>query len=96
MHEFEALLFADPVAFAKGIDQPDLAAQLEAIRRQFADPEEIDQGRETHPSKRITTLFPRYQKPLYGVLCALEIKLPAMLRACPHFAAWVTALRSVA
>lgn len=95
MHEFESLLFADPVAFARGVNQPSLAAQLQAICRQFPDPEHIDHGRATHPSKRITNLLPRYQKPLYGALGALEITLPSMIAACPHFAHWVTTLRSL-
>jgi hypothetical protein len=42
LHEYEALLFSDPAAFARGIDQPDLAQSFQAIRDGFASPEDIN------------------------------------------------------
>lgn len=92
MHEFEAMLFSDCAAFARGIHQPALAADFQRIRDQFASPEEINDAPETAPSKRVAALIPGYEKPLLGNLAMLEIGLESVRRACPHFHAWLTAL----
>ncbi len=94
MHEFEGLLFSDCAAFSRGISRADLEAAFGAIRRQFATPEEIDDSQETAPSKRIETLFPGYQKPIFGVLATLEIGLSAIRAECPHFDGWLNTLES--
>ena len=88
MHEFEALLFSDCNAFSRAIEHPELEDHFRRIRQSFDNPEEIDDSRETAPSKRIIAVVPEYQKPLYGVLSALDIGLEAMLDSCPHFASW--------
>ncbi len=75
MHEFEALLFSDCAAFARGIRLPNLEHSLREIRDQFGTPEEIDDSPDTAPSKRVAALVPRYTKPLFGVAAALEIGL---------------------
>ena len=92
MHEFEALLFSDCRRLAAGIDRPELAPSFQAIRDKFANPEEIDDSPATAPSKRIEKIVAGYQKPLLGTLAALEIGLPAMRAACPHFADWLARL----
>lgn len=96
MHEFEAVLFSDPRGLAVGCAQPELAPRLANIRDAFTDPEHIDDGPETAPSKRIQSLFKGYEKPLYGTLAALQIGLPTMLAECPHFASWVARLKGLA
>lgn len=95
MHEFEALLFSDCRRLAEGICRPDLAPRFQQIRDAFETPEEIDDSPETAPSKRIEGLVPGYQKPLLGTLAALEIGLPAMRAACPHFSGWLDRLLRV-
>lgn len=95
MHEFEALLFSDCEQFGRGIGRPDLAESFQAIRDQFASPEEIDDSPETAPSKRVESLVAGYQKPLLGILAALEIGLDAMRRECPHFATWLSRLEAL-
>lgn len=92
LHEFEALLFSDCSKFARGIDRPDLAPKFQEIRDDFATPEAIDDSPETAPSKRIEALVPEYEKPLFGTVAALEIGLPAMRDACPHFNDWLNRL----
>jgi hypothetical protein len=94
MHEFEALLFSDCAAFSRGIYRPDLEDSLRTIREAFATPEEINDSPDTAPSKRIKALMPGYQKPLYGVLAALEITLSRIRSECPHFDGWVKQLES--
>lgn len=95
MHEFEALLFSDCTAFAKAIEQPSLTKDFESIRNQFPTPEEINDSRETAPSKRIAALLPNYSKPLYGCLAALEIGLKTMRAECQHFDSWITNLETI-
>ncbi len=94
MHEFEGLLFSDCNRFAEAIYQPALAAALQAIRDQFATPEEIDESPQSAPSKRVEALVPGYEKPLLGTLAALEIGLERIRAECPHFRAWLEALEA--
>lgn len=92
MHEFEGLLFSDPTRFGNSIDRPDLAPQFQAIRDQFATPEEINDSPQTAPSKRIIQLVPGYNKPLMGALAALGIGLNAIRQECPLFRNWLERL----
>lgn len=94
MHEFEALLFSDPAAMARGFNHADAEADLAAIASQFSTPEEINDSPLTAPSKRIIKVFEdrgydRYEKPLLGNLAALEITLPVIKTKCPLFAGWI-------
>ena len=95
MHEFEAMLFSDCAAFGRGIGRPDLATQFQAIRNDFASPEEIDDSPLTAPSKRVESLVPGYTKPLLGTLAVLEIGLEAIKTECPHFGCWLGRLEAV-
>ena len=92
MHEFEGLLFSDTDRFGQGIGRPDLSPHFQAIRDQFASPEEIDDSPLTAPSKRVKSLFEGYEKPLMGTLAALEIGLEAIRRECPLFRNWIERL----
>lgn len=92
MHEFEGLLFSDATRFGLGIGRPDLSAKFQAIRDQFATPEEINDSPQTAPSKRIINLLPSYEKPLMGTLAVLEIGLVAIRQECPLFRRWIERL----
>ena len=92
MHEFEGLLFSDPVALAKGLYRGDAADELKAIREQFESPEDINDNSQTAPSKRIATAVGRYNKPVGGSLAALEVGLDSIRQECTRFNAWVTKL----
>ena len=95
MHEFEAMLFSDCEAFGRAIGcSSDLIQNLQAIRDGFDTPEDIDDGPETAPSKRIEHLFPRYRKPLMGALAAQKIGLPSIRAECPHFRGWLERLEA--
>ena len=95
MHEFEGLLFSDCRGLGAGIGRPELARDFQAIRDQFETPEEINDSPITAPSKRILALVPRYEKPLFGSLAALEIGLETIRAECPHFANWLTLLEAL-
>ena len=94
MHEFEAMLFSNCDSFARAIGRSDLIDDFQAIRDDFTAPEEINDCRETAPSKRIEALHPAYQKPTMGVLAAQSIGLEAIRNECPHFAAWLHRLET--
>ena len=65
---------------------------LERIFNAFNNPEDIDDGRETAPSKRILSIIPDYEKVVFGNIIALEIGLSTMLTKCPRFNYWLTRL----
>lgn len=95
MYEFEALLFSDPAAFARGIDREELSKPLADIAQKFASPEHINNSPMTAPSKRIEALMADYEKPLMGTLAALEVGLQQMRAKCQLFNNWVTRLENL-
>jgi hypothetical protein len=96
MHEFEGLLFSDCAAFGRGIGRPGLEPQFKQVRDRFATPEDINDSPVTAPSKRVEDIVPGYEKPLLGTLAVLEIGLARIRTECPHFAAWLDKLESLA
>jgi hypothetical protein len=97
LHEFEALLFSEPSAFLHAF--PDRAAeveQLNQIKAECGGPENIDDGEETAPSKRILKLLRNYDKRAYGARIAQHIGLATLCKECPHFGAWISKLLSLA
>lgn len=94
MHEFEALLFSAPFAFAEWFGET-TAQKLQEERQGFATPEHIDDNPDTAPSKRILRLCPGYQKPLHGSLIALEIGLDSIRKECSHFNQWLVKLEKL-
>lgn len=96
MHEFEAILFSDCEMLAYSLGKEDLAHDFQTIRDNFSCPEEINDSPDTHPSRRITNLFPRYQKPLNGIDAAEAIGLATIRQECPGFRRWLEQLESLA
>jgi hypothetical protein len=94
MHEFEALLFSDCAAFGRAIGRPELTHKLEAVRRQFPTPEDINDSPVTAPSKQVERIVRGYEKPLLGVLAALEIGLSSIRLQCAHFDEWLSELEA--
>lgn len=95
LHEFEALVFAAPDAASWLIDDPTFASALVNIAAGFATPEEIDEGADTAPSRRIRRIAPSWNKALHGPLAAAAIGLPTLRARCPHFGRWVSALEAL-
>ena len=94
IHEFEALLFSDLSKFENWFD-PSIIKSLQNEASGSNTPEHIDDKPETHPSARILMHCHKYQKPLHGVLIALDIGLEIIRRACKHFDEWLTKLESL-
>lgn len=93
LHEFEALLFSEPAGFLEAFPDDQRAVnRLQQVRDQFPSPEEINDGVNTAPSKRILSILPDFQKPVAGLLTARRIGLATFRRECRHFDDWITRL----
>ena len=95
LHEFEALLFVDHEITAAVIPAREKAAEMLAAADGLA-PEDINENRETVPSKRLERVFPSFKKTLHGPTAAKRIGLDAIRSRCPHFDSWVTRLEKFA
>jgi hypothetical protein len=63
----------------------------------FGNPELIDDGEQTAPSKRIIAQLPDYEdrKPAAGPVIAEAIGLEAIRSKCRHFNEWLTKLEQL-
>jgi hypothetical protein len=95
LHEFESLILADPAKLDWEYlehDQP-IGNLVKMVGSQ--NPELINDGRETAPSKRILKEIPEYDKVTSGVSVAAHIGLDALRASCKHFDEWVSRLEKL-
>lgn len=96
LHEFEALLFADVNQFATVYPSEDeRVARLAEVRRPFRTVDDIDDGADTAPSKRVLDVFPEYDKRSAGPLIAASIGVGKMCDTSPHFKQWFEHLQGL-
>lgn len=95
VHEFEALLFAQPGKFAEWVDSYKTVISLGNQAQKYTTPEDINDSPDSAPSKRILEAMPGYQKAFHGPLIACEIGLDAMRGSCPHFNEWLGKLEAL-
>jgi hypothetical protein len=95
LHEYEAILFSDPAAFAAGINHPNLERQFQRIRDEFDSPEDINNDPETAPSKRVIAACPSYRKVIEGTQAATAVGIPTMRAQCHHFREWIESLEAL-
>jgi hypothetical protein len=98
LHEFEALILADPQHLDGEFLEHDAAiARLVALMKD-KQPEEVDGDPDTAPSKRIIAEIPQYhgRKASAGPAVAARIGLATLRARCPHFDAWLTKLEALA
>ena len=95
--EFEALVFSNVDIL--GELEPSWASQvgpLRQCRNAVATPEHINDGPNTHPSKRLEVLRdPRYRKVRDGLSTCEHVGLTRLRDQCRHFGDWVSWLESV-
>lgn len=91
LHEFEALLYCDLSQLQQRIADSERAFAALAAEVRGMEPEEINEGATTAPSKRIINHVPIYDrlKVRVGAPAAAAIGLPALRAKCPHFSEWV-------
>jgi hypothetical protein len=93
LHEFEALLLANPDLFL--LEYLDAHAAVEALKiivqQHDNNPEKVNTGRETAPSKRIITHIPAYDgnKVTVGAVLAGIEGIDVQRKRCKHFDDWI-------
>ena len=98
LHEFEALILSDPSCLGKEyIDQHKGIQQLtDMVKKEGDNPELINDGYDTAPSRRIKKAIKGYNKISAGSIVAEAIGLDKMREKCRHFNDWVTRLENLA
>ena len=94
LHEFEALLFVDLQELVATFPDEVMSVAVEKLRADTSgiEPEDINDGRETAPSKRILSYIPRYAKAQVGPSVAARVGLERLRARCPHFSTWIASL----
>lgn len=94
LFEYEALLFADPEELKNWIDPHAVDLLIDSLEAGW-EPETINSGRETAPSKRIIAFDPLYEfnKKTVGPNVAKAITIPKLRDKCPHFNEWISILQ---
>ncbi|MDR0882620.1 MAG: DUF4276 family protein [Candidatus Adiutrix sp.] len=95
LHEFEALILADPQKLT--LEYMDHDAQINNLIAMVGEqnPESINDGPMTAPSKRILKEIPIYDKATGGIKVAERIGLTTLRAKCKHFDDWVTRLEQL-
>jgi len=95
LHEFEALIFADPSKLVNEyIDNVHQIESLVQLSQQMA-PEMINENPNTSPSHRILDAIPAYDKLYAGSKITESIGLDTIRQRCPHFNKWITKLEGL-
>jgi uncharacterized protein DUF4276 len=103
LHEFEGLLFSELAVYENSFEEDefdDYDYLVETIRR-YPNPELINKGPDTAPSKRLGRIIKNYYtenenlKVLYGSTLAHDIGLPKIRSKCPRFDSWITKLEKI-
>lgn len=95
MYEFEGLLFSSPATMAGLLGHEHLPALTE-ICDSFGCPEDINNSRDTAPSKRLMSIDPSYDKVIFGELISGDIGVDSIRAQCPGFHQWVETLEGLA
>lgn len=90
-HEFETLLFSNMDGFEALVDDEKALSQLKNIEREYPNPEDINGGTETAPSKRLGQIF-NYEKAADSLLALSVIPIETIRAKCPRFNRWVSQL----
>lgn len=88
LHEFEGLLFTDPLKFEDWFGKNSAYVLAQEVQ-EFESPEHVNGGPETAPSKRILKHCKGYEKPLHGPLISASIGLDTIRGQCMHFHKWL-------
>jgi Domain of unknown function (DUF4276) len=96
LHEFEGLLFNNITVFDSQIDRNEFTNYEELVKtiEDYPNPELINDGKETAPSKRLMRLIKGYNKPVFGSILAEAIGLSRIRSKCPRFDNWITVLET--
>ncbi|MGL4208073.1 MAG: DUF4276 family protein, partial [Candidatus Adiutrix sp.] len=96
LHEFEALILAHPQSLSHAYLERTQEIKTLCALVKGQNPELINGGEDTAPSKRIIKHIPEYNKVTAGVSVAKEIGLPILRAKCGHFNDWLSRLEEIA
>lgn len=98
LHELEALLYCDLSQIERRIAGSQQGIQTLSKEVMHLEPEEIDEGVNTSPSRRIINHIPIYKmnKIRVGAPAIAAIGLPNLRARCPHFNEWICCLELLA
>lgn len=90
-HEFETLLFSSMDGFTAMDMETKSLVRLESIEQEYDNPEDINGGAETAPSKRLGHIF-NYEKTADSFIMLSAIPIDTIRAKCPRFNRWVQRL----
>lgn len=91
-HELESLMFTSLDALKIVFDREGQLEVLQSILDQYSNPEDINSGSDSSPSKRLLQVDPKYDKVLYGGMILEASGIDAIRCRCPRFDAWMGVL----
>lgn len=94
LHEFESLVFTDLDMLGEAYFEYDITP-LKRCLEQKMNPELVNDGNETSPSKRILHCIPDYDKSVVGVSVLEKIGVEKLCQRCRHFGEWIFKMRAV-
>ncbi|MES0488997.1 MAG: DUF4276 family protein [Leptospirales bacterium] len=89
LHEFETLLFVDPKISAETFLDLHAEKKLNTIIKQYTNIEKINSGATTHPSARIRSIYPNYNKVQDGTIISQKIGIDTIRTKCNNFENWI-------
>lgn len=97
LHEFEGILFNNLEVFDLLFNEDEIQAreELEAVFKEFDNPEMINNSPDNAPSKRLKRIIKGYNKIVYGNILAEEIGLTGIRSKCPRFDGWITRINNI-
>ncbi|PWK79733.1 uncharacterized protein DUF4276 [Mucilaginibacter oryzae] len=99
LHEYESLLYSDTDLLEEWLGLYNKLPKdcFNKIKNSVTDqnPELINEGPATAPSKRILTICDSYDKINDGILIIKEIGLQKIRKECKHFDGWLTTLEQL-
>ena len=98
-YEFETLLFSKPSYYEDYFNDIDAKIEIENIVNSCGGVENINNSRETAPSKRIDKFFDKYDeqydKVFHGASILEDIGLDILLDKCDRFKKWINTIQNL-
>lgn len=88
LHEFETMIFSDVTKLEEAYFEFDLTELKKCVKMQ-SNPELINGGAETAPSKRILNCINCFDKANVGVDILAKIGIENIMKKCHHFSEWM-------
>lgn len=90
-HEIETLMYTNMDGFSLVVDDEEILKELQEIIEKYPNPEDINGGAETAPSKRLMKMFP-YEKTSDGEMILEALNIDDIRAKCPRFNEWMKKL----